>query len=489
MLILVSVTISMAINGGLFEKAGDAVGDTQNAINKEQELASGKITIGDREYSTIGGYVSQITGNIWPIEWNSLDVMGNTGITIDGQKFVKVSDYIPTKEELENGFVTATYGEESITVNYLESAEYGNIQIAVFTMDENELFLIIATEKGYNEELGIEITEMGLYAMDFGGYGADMDLALNTSKAVAILVEDGTFYFTNMDEEQIGDTYHNSPIIAYYRGFEHTNYGIDNESNFIYPEWITDENYKKVKKVIVEDAISPISTALWFIEMSNCIEIDLSALQTNKVNNMLGMFAGCENLQTIKFGKGWDTSNVEIIAAMFSGCDSLTELDLSNWNTSKVTNMGETFSSCDGLTSLKISTWDTSNVTYMGEMFNGCKQLAELNVAKWNVSKTESFIGLFSGCSKLIELDLSGWVTSSVSDMTLMFWGCNSLEKILLGEGWTTSNVTLMSDMFNGCQNLTLDCSKWDVSKVNYVEYFNENAPGVILPQAWQTTE
>ena len=43
MLILVAVTISMAINGGLFKKTGEAVGETQNAINREQQLGMGSI--------------------------------------------------------------------------------------------------------------------------------------------------------------------------------------------------------------------------------------------------------------------------------------------------------------------------------------------------------------------------------------------------------------------------------------------------------------
>ena len=43
MLILVAVTINMAINGGLFENAGKAVKETQNAINREQQLGIGGI--------------------------------------------------------------------------------------------------------------------------------------------------------------------------------------------------------------------------------------------------------------------------------------------------------------------------------------------------------------------------------------------------------------------------------------------------------------
>lgn len=40
MLILVAVTISMAINGGLFDYVGKATGETKNAIANEQELAN-----------------------------------------------------------------------------------------------------------------------------------------------------------------------------------------------------------------------------------------------------------------------------------------------------------------------------------------------------------------------------------------------------------------------------------------------------------------
>ncbi|MGN1301861.1 MAG: hypothetical protein ACI4U9_05015 [Clostridia bacterium] len=64
MLILVAVTISMAINGGLFEKAGKAVGETENAINKEQGLANGGIEIGGVWYDSIDDYIA---GN--PHKW------------------------------------------------------------------------------------------------------------------------------------------------------------------------------------------------------------------------------------------------------------------------------------------------------------------------------------------------------------------------------------------------------------------------------------
>ena len=51
-LILVSVSITMAVNGGLFEYAGKAKRETQNAIDREQEMASGRIHVGNKVYNS-----------------------------------------------------------------------------------------------------------------------------------------------------------------------------------------------------------------------------------------------------------------------------------------------------------------------------------------------------------------------------------------------------------------------------------------------------
>ena len=61
MLILVGVTITVAVNGGLFEHAGQAVGDTQNAVNAEQQLASGRVEIGGKVYESIDDYLAEKT--------------------------------------------------------------------------------------------------------------------------------------------------------------------------------------------------------------------------------------------------------------------------------------------------------------------------------------------------------------------------------------------------------------------------------------------
>ena len=78
MLILVAVTISMAINGGLFEYAGKAVGDTQNAIDKEQDLASGKITVDGKVYNSIDDYLA---GNVAVLSYDQTTKDANGYLT------------------------------------------------------------------------------------------------------------------------------------------------------------------------------------------------------------------------------------------------------------------------------------------------------------------------------------------------------------------------------------------------------------------------
>ena len=58
MLILVGVTISMALNGGLFGYAKKAARDTESQKQLEQELSSGKVTVNGKEYASIDDYLN-----------------------------------------------------------------------------------------------------------------------------------------------------------------------------------------------------------------------------------------------------------------------------------------------------------------------------------------------------------------------------------------------------------------------------------------------
>ena len=51
MLILVGVSVTVAINGGLFDKAKEGATGTQEAANAERNLSNGKVMIDGNEHN------------------------------------------------------------------------------------------------------------------------------------------------------------------------------------------------------------------------------------------------------------------------------------------------------------------------------------------------------------------------------------------------------------------------------------------------------
>lgn len=148
--------------------------------------------------------------------------------------------------------------------------------------------------------------------------------------------------------------------------------------------------------------------------------------------------------------------------------------------------------------------------------FYGMENLSSIDVQKLDTSKCSDFFLTFGWCGRLISLDLSNWSTQSLTKLNGTFLGCGRMRSLNLG-GWETSNVMsfhclfhnckAMSDsamqatiaqleitekatdfglMFEGCDKLNLDCSNWNVRPDAFHDGFNNEAPGIILPKAWQ---
>ena len=60
MLILVGVSVTVALNGGLFTTAEEATTDTEKEVKAEQKLSDGKIKIGDNWYASYQDYIDGI---------------------------------------------------------------------------------------------------------------------------------------------------------------------------------------------------------------------------------------------------------------------------------------------------------------------------------------------------------------------------------------------------------------------------------------------
>ena len=240
------------------------------------------------------------------------------------------------------------------------------------------------------------------------------------------------------------------------------------------------KNYREsITSVEIKGTVIPASTAYWF-NFRNVTTIDLSGLDTSRVENMERMFYNCNALESLDLS-GFDTSNVTNMSCMFAYCQSLESLDVSVFNTSNVTNMSSIFEDCNELTEIDVSGFDTSNVTDMSCMFYECYALESLDVSGFDTSNVTTMRGMFYGCESLESLNLSGLDTSKVENMEQMFYQCYVLKSLDLS-GFNTSNVTTMCELFDSCYELEslILSADFDTSKVKYMNYMFNGCESLI---------
>ena len=164
-----------------------------------------------------------------------------------------------------------------------------------------------------------------------------------------------------------------------------------------------------------------------FSGCSDLISIDLSQVNTSKVNNMSYMFKECEKLVSIDF-TSFNTSKVINMKGMFYNCKSLISLDLTPFKTSKVTDMSELFWGCENLEKVNLTSFRVKNVINMSSMFRYCSSLTVLDLSSFNTCSVINMSYMFYFCSKLTILDLSLFDTDGTNTYK-MFYFCNSLKK------------------------------------------------------------
>ena len=192
--------------------------------------------------------------------------------------------------------------------------------------------------------------------------------------------------------------------------------------------------------------------------------IDITQLDTSKVENMSRMFREDGKLQNIEGLNSIDTSNVTNMNAMFYLCEDLKSLILENFNTINVTDMSSMFHGCSKMNLLDISSFNTTNVTTMYDMFSGTGMSSsdfELILGKEfdtsNVTNMEMMFQLTGDSNPKLTLDLTNFtfredlnyndmfefldstVTVYVRDEAMQQFVINARE----GNVWTTKNVII----------------------------------------------
>ena len=192
---------------------------------------------------------------------------------------------------------------------------------------------------------------------------------------------------------------------------------------------------------------APANSANLFSEMSNLTSINMSNLDTGRMEDCMRMFRNCTKLTSLDT-TDWDTSKVNSMNQMFSGCTGLAEIKgVEDWNTSACTNMMGLFYNCYKIDNLDLKQWDMSNVDTMRLMFGNCSVLKNLDTTGWDTSKVTNMNNLFFYCHGLEELDLSSWKVSSVQILEGLVYGCSNVKSVSIN-GWDTSNATTFKWMF-----------------------------------------
>ena len=406
------------------------------------------------------GHVAGADGKWYDTDGNGYapaDVPSNKAMTYYASK-----DLVPGITISGNAEVGETL---TATVNNLSEEEITGYQWYTVDDSSNETAIANATAHTYTvtaNEVGKKILCKAFYkngsaTKNVKTTPTDNVTPQKTAYAVYSADDNSLNFYKRTSMPSAGEQFNGKTATAVYTGIE----------TYTYTRNLPWNGYaSKIKTAtVVDDGLQPKSTASWFANCKSITQCDMSKLDTSNLTNASGMFDGCSSLTTIGDLSGWNTSSLTNASDMFAVCSKLTTLgDLSGWDTSNLTDASYMFSVCSNLTTLgDLSGWNTSNLTDASYMFSVCSNLTTLG-------------------------DLSGWDTSNLTNASYMFHWCSSLTTLGDLSGWDTSNLTRAQYMFGFCSRLSADCSSWDVSKVANHSYFNTNAPGVILPLAWQTS-
>ena len=144
----------------------------------------------------------------------------------------------------------------------------------------------------------------------------------------------------------------------------------------------------------------------------------------------------------------------------------------------------------ENLSSADVQKLDTSRCSDFFLTFGRSNRLTSIDLSSWSTQSLTKLNGTFLGCGHMKSLCLSGWETSNVVSFHCLFHNCRAMSdsamQAAIDQLEITENATDFGFMFEGCDKLNLDCSDWNVSPNASHFNFAKDAPGVILPKAWE---
>lgn len=405
-----------------------------------------KITVGGVEYgidstkmqkaiadlhAVLGGLLSGGDGSTgddsdaFPIEWNSMDVVGNTSFNVEGMSFVKVSNVSPSVESLDNTVVYAYIGDVTECLKLVDTDYFDGAYLAVY--DNNLIVVSVPAAGVYN---GIAVAESGLYAIDFSQMG-------NVNFAIAVAlpalpapetptvasVSDNSITLNIIDGceySKDGTTWQDSPTFdglnggssyVLYARYKATDKNSESPSSSVkarttgYSDFIVNtSNRSKVgytddaTNLVIPETLYDDNTETWY---------KVTAIDE-------GAFRNCGNLISVTI----PDSVTSIGKYAFYECNSLTEFLAEDACLESIESF--TFMNCKNLNNVKLPS-GLKEIKLCA--FEYCDSLASITIPS-----SVSTIGnnAFFGCPALSDIKFEG--------------SCEQWSKISLGDAWN-SNV------------------------------------------------
>ncbi|MCI7208444.1 MAG: BspA family leucine-rich repeat surface protein [Clostridium sp.] len=226
-----------------------------------------------------------------------------------------------------------------------------------------------------------------------------------------------------------------------------------NRSGSIHTIFRGSSKLKDVVLTFAED-VYPTGADGIFMACSSLETIDLSTLNTSRIERIADWFSGCTNLKTITGLRV--TSYTKTLQGIFSNCPYL-DLNgvegISEWDVSGVTNFNNCFADCTYMTGWElIKNWDVSSAINIESMFSNSSLNDEnfINISNWNLANVQNLHRTFYK-TKIKNIDLSCFNLSNVNNMQETFRDSVVVESITLPE---LPSVTNVNAICSGCTAL-----------------------------------
>ena len=314
------------------------------------------------EDSQSGDGDSEING--FPIRWNTMDVIGNTTVVVENYPFVKVSDFIPSPEQLENSeLVAINQGQEMV----IGLAGFEFIKNNILAVVLGNFMIAFIYEAGEIPELDVAFPETGVYALDYGSMaGANIDFVINYADGIrdGYVYEEGDYVYTYSKADGGWSVRLNENVVDKHQTF----YGEILESIKGEPIVNMCRTFDGCRKMIeapeIPNGVINIEEAF-----NGCTSLTSAPIIPNSVT-IIGdrAFANCENLVSIVI----PNSVIEIKDFAFVNCQSLTNIEIPD----NVTKIGHrAFGDCSSLTSIIIP----AKTEVSNRSFDNCTNLMSIN--------------------------------------------------------------------------------------------------------------